>query len=437
MSTSTSWQTLIPEIAKKVYAGKEVIIVTGTGTANSTVVDSTRAYTTRSAYSYDGMGFYAYNNGAGSGPEDEFRRVTKGGFTSSSGSWAIAPNWGSAAEAGDLFILMRGGLDINQFLDAANAVITSHFWPRYLPYCGTLNDNDGDMETSGTSAYTSLSGATLAKDTTDVYSGAQSLSVATNASGEGVQSAVFGHHETGTLLVYALVRTSLALSVVLYDETNSTAVQTVTVSANETVSTTADEWTLVMFQQAPPSSSTSLSIRITTSEATSNTWFVDHIGVLPSTNHLFKIPTSVADVSHLDSLMYMSALHSARDNETYVLDGSFRDWEVGQSLKDYAGVNSHRFTIDPYPQRPVWIKFRATESALTGLSSTTFADTDVIEYGAATELVERWINNLRSPPATLVAKRNRLHSAYVAALNSIEVGRPDAEFKPLARVRVP
>jgi len=315
---STTWLTMLPEIAKKAYAGKEVIVVTGTGTANSTVVDSTRAYTTRSSYAYDGMGFYAYNNGSGSGPEDEFRRVTQGGFTNTTGSWAIAPNWDSACEAGDLFVLMRGGLDINQFLDAANAVVTSHFWPRYLPYCGVLNDNDGDMETSGTSAYTAINGATLAKDTTDVYSGTQSLSVTTNAADEGVRSAVFGHHETGTLLIYTMVRTSLALSVILYDETNSTAVQTITVSANETASTTADEWTLVMFQYAPPTSSTSLSIRITTSEATSVAWFVDHIGVLPSTNHLFKVPSTLADVSYLDSLMFMPAVHSARDSETYI-----------------------------------------------------------------------------------------------------------------------
>ena len=86
MSTSTTYQALVPQIARHVFAGKETIIVTGTGTANSTVVDSTRAYTSRSAYAYDGMGFYAYDNGSGSGPEDQFRRVTTGGFTGSSGT---------------------------------------------------------------------------------------------------------------------------------------------------------------------------------------------------------------------------------------------------------------------------------------------------------------------------------------------------------------
>ena len=69
MATSTTWAALVPEIARKVYAGTNTILVTGTGTANTTVVDSTRAFTSVSAYSYDGMGFYAYNNGAGSGPD--------------------------------------------------------------------------------------------------------------------------------------------------------------------------------------------------------------------------------------------------------------------------------------------------------------------------------------------------------------------------------
>lgn len=435
MSTSTAFQTHLPQIARHVFAGKEIIDVTGTGTDVGTVAMASKAFISRSPYAYDDMGFFCYSADS-SAPEGEFVRVVKGGFDGTTGTWTISPAWTAAPAGGDKFILMRGGLDDQQFLDAVNAVVTSHFWPRYLPYCGALNDNDGDMETSGTSAYTAISGATLAKDTTDVFSGSQSLSVATNAADEGVQSAVFGHHETGTLLVYALVRTSLSLSVVLYDETNSTAVKTVTVSANETVSTTADEWTLVMFQQAPPTSSTSLSIRITTSEATANTWFVDHIGVLPSTNHLFKVPSTLADVSHLDSLMYMPTLYSSRDNETYIPNNDFQDWPMGESLKDYAGVNSHRFTMDHY-YRPPWIKFWATESDLTGLSSTTIADTDVIEYGAATELVERWIDNLRTPPPALIAKHAKLRAAYRGALRSIQMDRPEPVFTPMQRVRVP
>jgi len=437
MASTTTWQTMLPEIAKKVYSGKEVIVVTGTGTANSTVVDSTRAYTTRSSYAYDGMGFYAYNNGSGSGPEDQFRRVTQGGFTNTSGTWAIAPNWGSACEAGDLFVLMRGGLDINQFLDAANAVVTSHYWPRYLPYCGSLNDNDGDMETAGTSAYTAINGATLARDTTDVYSGSQSLSVTTDASGEGVRSAVFGHHETSPMIVYVMIRSSLAGSVILYDETNSTAVRTVTFSANETVSTTADEWTLVMFWDSPPSDSTSLSIRVTVSEATNNAWFIDHMGALPSQRHMFKVPSTLDDVSHLDSLVYMPVLYSARDADTWIPNGDFRNWPVLETLKDYRGVNSQRFVMPSSYTRPVWIKFSATESALTGLSSVTYGDRDVIEYGTAVELVDRWISNLTNPPTNLLLKRARLLSAYQGALASIEMGRPKAESKGQRRVRVP
>ena len=431
---STTWQTLVPQIARHVYAGKEIIDFTGSGTSTTTVELVRAGFASRSAYAYDGMGFYCYEAG-GAAPEGEFVRVTTGGFAGATGIWSIDPAWTSAPAATDDFILMRGGLDNNQFLDAANAVITSTFWPRYLPYCGALNDNDGDMETSGTSAYTAISGSTLAKDTTDVFSGAQSLSVATNASGEGVRSAVFGHHESGSMLVYAMVRSSLNLSVILYDETNSTALKTVTVSANETVSTTADEWTLVLFSEPAPLSSTSLSVRITTSEATSVTWFVDHVGVLPSTDHLFKVPSTLADVAHLESLMYMPALHSARDSETYIPNNNFADFSEGQSLRDYAGVNSHRFTMEPN-QYPPWIKFRATESALTGLSSTTTADVDVIEYGTATELVERWINNLRNPPPALIAHGQKLKRTYQSALDSLGFSRPTASFTT-RRVRVP
>lgn len=435
MSTSTTFQALVPQIARHVFAGKTLIDFTGSGTSTSTVVLARAGYVSRSAYAYDGMGFYCYEAG-GSAPENEFVRVVKGGFDGTTGTWTISPAWTSAPSATDDFILMRGGLDSNQFLDAANAVITSHFWPRYLPYCGALNDNDGDMETAGTTAWTALDGSTLAKDTTDVFSGAQSLSVTTNAVDEGVRSAVFGHHEAGSMLVYAMVRSSLNLSVILYDETNSTALKTVTVSANETASDTADEWTLVLFSEPAPSSSTSLSVRITTSQSTSVAWFVDHVGVLPSTGNLFKVPSTLADVSHLESLMYMPTLNPARDSNTYIPNNDFREFSEGQSLKDYAGVNSHRFTMEPR-QYPPWIKFRATESALTGLSSTTIGDRDVIEYGAATELVERWIGNLRNPPPALIAKRNKLHAAYQGALRAIELDRPTPEFKPMTRVRVP
>ncbi|KKN06314.1 hypothetical protein LCGC14_1078410, partial [marine sediment metagenome] len=130
---STTWQTLMPQIARHVYAGKEHIDITGEGTATTTVVLASAGYASRSAYAYDGMGWFCYKAG-GSAPEGEFVRVVKGGFDGATGTWTISPAWTAAPSATDDFILMRGGLDINQFLDAANAVVTSHFWPRYLPY---------------------------------------------------------------------------------------------------------------------------------------------------------------------------------------------------------------------------------------------------------------------------------------------------------------
>ena len=222
----------------------------------------------------------------------------------------------------------------------------------------------------------------------------------------------------------------------MYDETNSTAVKTVTFSANEVASGTADEWTYVIFQSQTPTDSTSLSIRVTTSSSSTATWFIDHMGaMLPDT--LFVPPSQITDISFLDGLMYMPYLYSGRDADTFIPNSEFAKWPLGETFKDYEAVNSHRFVMAQNTNRPVWIKFRATESALTGLSSTTFADTDVVEYGAATELVERWINNLRNPPAPLIIKRNKLHAAYQGALRSIEMDRPEAVFTPMQRVRVP
>ena len=436
MSRSTTFQALVPQIARHVFAGgNHVIDVTGTGTDVGTVVVASRAYISRSAFAYDGMGFYCYEAG-GTAPEGEFVRVVKGGFDGTTGTWTISPAWTEAPSATDDFILMRGGLDDGQFLDAVNAVVTSTFWPRYLPFCGALNADDGDMEASGTTSYTAISGPTLAKVTSDVFSGTNALSIATNAADEGVQSAVFGHHEQGPILVYAMIRSSLPGSVILYDETNSTAVRTVTFSANETVSTTADEWTYVIFQAQVPTSSTSLSVRVTTSSSSTATWFIDHMGaMLPDT--LFVPPSQITDVSFLDGLMYMPSMRSARDANTFVPNSDFADWPMEQTFKDYAGVNSHRFSMAQNTNRPVWVKFRATETALTGLSSTTIGDTDVIEYGAATELVERWINNLRTPSQELIAKRNKLRAAYRGALRSLEMDRPEPVFEPRRRVAVP
>ena len=95
MATSTTYQALVPEIARHVYAGKSVIDVTGTGTAVGTVVVASRAYTDRSPNAYDGMGWFCYSGG-GSAPEAEFVRVVKGGFDGTTGTWTVSPAWTAA-----------------------------------------------------------------------------------------------------------------------------------------------------------------------------------------------------------------------------------------------------------------------------------------------------------------------------------------------------
>ena len=298
------------------------------------------------------------------------------------------------------------------------------------------------MEATNTTSYTALAGATIAKVATDVFSGTQALDLDTIAANEGVQSAVFGHHETGPILVYALIRSSLAGSVILYDESNNTAVKTVTYSANEVAGGAADEWTYVIFQAQAPTSSTSLSVRVTTSEATSTTWFIDHMGaMLP--NQLFTPPSQIEDISYLDELMTMpSMLNSRGDSDNYVPSRDFERWPMGQSLRDYEGINSHRFVMEQNTNRPVWIKFRDNEAALTGttisvLLDTTFAPKKAIVYGAAAELLRRGANKLTGRPRA--QKHQEAEAAlrvYQSVMASLGLNRPTVKFTT-RRVSVP
>ena len=429
MASSTTFQALVPEIARHVYKGKGVIDVTGTGTAVGTVVVASEAYTSRSAYAYDGMGFYCYSAG-GSAPEGEFRRVTTGGFTGSSGTWAIAPNWTAAPASGDKFLLLRGGLDANQFLDATNAVITAHFWPRYVPCTLVL---DGDMGSSSTSAWADInSDATLSKDTASALTGQRNLKIVTTGLDDGAESGDVLVTENTQLLVSSAVKVTVgSIRVQLWDETNQLEIQGVTV--DEPI------YTEVRFTDSVPDNCEAVRIRYL-SKTASTTVFVDHAIILPTDPGIYDLilgDGTEIDPAHVEGLFYQEVGQASEDANSYeAFTRALRPWPIRGSLRDQFAAVPFRLEIARPLRDPLWLKFYQTESGLTSLSSTTAANVDVIEYGAAAELVKRWINNLRRAKPELRAHQNELRATYLSALDSIKLHLPKASFTT-RRVSVP
>lgn len=428
MSTSTSWQTLFPQIARHVYSGKDIIDITGTGTAVGTVVDSTRAYTGRSANAYDGVGMFCYSADSAA-PEGEFRRVTSGGFAGATGTWTVAPDWTAAPAAGDKFILMRGGLDDNQFLDAANAVITAHAWPQYLAATMIVDGNftaadpaTGWADVTGTPTQTA--------ETTEVLTGKQSMKVVYTVVDTSVGCAAVPVTESEQLLVWAVVKcTAGSLRVQLWDNTNGAEID----------GTTVDEeaWTIVALQNTNvPDDCQNVSVRLVNKTA-ATTAYIDHVGLLSQDRELYEVIPEITDASHIERAMHLPLRTPSEASDAWVWGEEFEPWPGGEALKDYFAVNSHRANLQRPSIYPIFWQFRDYESDLTALSSTTVAPADVVEYGAAAELLERWADRLDGDErGKKLAKAAKCRQVYASVMSSIQLDRPTVTFHN-PRVAVP
>ncbi len=442
---STTYATLFEEVALVVYAGKEHVKVTNGGTAAGTIVVADHAFTSHSAYQYDGMGIYYLDGDLGNlAPQGEFRRVTAGGFTASSGTYAIAPDWSAAPASSDKVIFMHGGLSDLEFLDAINAVVTQHYWPRWLPIPNLCPDGDMDDSTLTESLtnWTDLGVGTitLTKDSTAATTLLQrAVKMATGSTdGAGMRSDAINVSESETLFVSVPVSvTAGTIEVELYDVGASAVI-------SGTQNTSDDSnYSEIRFDYTVQPDVEQIYVQITQSGGTALTAYVGWVSVLSSRRAIYNLPSSVEDASYIDAIEYLPEGTAFENDSTHLFEYALRPWITGDDIRDFAGANPQRITVRwPSGLGPLFARFRGADDALTGTvltiaADTTFANKKAVVYGAAAELLGRWAHKLtgraRGEKLQEAAKARRV---YASVMSSLKMDRPTASFAT-RRVSVP
>ncbi len=251
--------------------GRETgLMQSGTVTAGDTtyLTDTTRLQSLQ--YSPDewvgGFARIAYDaGGSAAAPEGETRAITSG--EPGAGKVYVSPSFTAAPASGDIYQLWRRPHP-QDVLDHLDTILTQETW---LPCWQILTEvPDGDMEQSGTTDWTA-SNATVTKVTSEpAMNGSRWLSVATTSSSGHAKSATLRVVGGKTYYLSALSRcgaTGTTAELTLYDETNSAVIETITHSQLANVR----PWKRIRV----PSTCTSVTIRIGSSENSKTTYWDD------------------------------------------------------------------------------------------------------------------------------------------------------------------
>lgn len=210
---------------------------TATGGAVSYLTDTTRLQSAQ--YSEDewigAFGRISYDaGGAAAAPEGDIRPITF--YEPGNGKVTPSPDWSAAPATGDIYQLFRQPHP-QDVLDHLDTILTQETW---LPCWQILTEiPDGDMEQSSASADWTASNATLTKISTEpAMSGTRWLSVANTSAGGYAKSVALSVTPGQSYYVGALSRCAAASTtaqLVVYDETNSAALLTLTHSNRNNV----------------------------------------------------------------------------------------------------------------------------------------------------------------------------------------------------------
>lgn len=269
---------------------------TATGGAVGTIIDTTMLQST--AYSADvNPGAWvriSYDaGGAGAAPEGEIRGITSTGYTPSSGTLAIAPNFTAAPVSGDKYQLFRY-IHPQLVLDTLDQVLKEDC---YLPCWTVLSEiPDYDMEQSGTTEWTGAT-STLTKATAEPMGwGSQYLTVLTTAAAGYAESKVLRVVPSRKYHVSALVRANAASTtpaLVAYDNTNAAVIDSKT--------TTSQTWVRLWLEFTTPATCNRVTIRLRNAEdATTSSW--DEVAFYQVDARDFALPWWVKDKAQVKAV---------------------------------------------------------------------------------------------------------------------------------------
>lgn len=405
MATTSTLDAVHRRVLRALWPNARALIETTTGAGSTTsLVIAARANSSHSANAADGVGIYVPSVTAA--PKESY--VTRGGFTVASGTYTMSPAYGSSpGSAASAYFLY--GLTMDEIDDAINNIVRSLYLPRYVALSLI---NDGNMEGASANVATdwpdSTGTPTQTKETSIVLTGTQSLKLVIATLDDSVRSQSLPVTE-GDIFQFstAIKCTAGSLRAQVYDVTNSAEIDGATVDE--------EDWTDVRLPALTiPNNCQNIQIRYI-AKTTSTTAYVDY-AALYGTRDIYALPSQIVDASDVLGVSYLPAGRTSEAADSYIgLSEVMQPWPYYETLRDYAGVNSHRIQLREPGYNPLFVHFRAPDTALNGDTDTTFIPIDILVYGSVAECF--WKLGNKEEAKVWGAK-------YDAALNGIDLGKP-------------
>lgn len=430
-------------LVRELWPGRPTLVVPVSGLAagstNTSLVIATAAYSSSDTNYYDGVGVYMTPaNSALTAPEGEWGgRVTRGGFTAATGTFAISggfstdPNISPTNVPNVLFLY---GLRPDELLEAINNIQRNLYLPRYLlPTLVT----DGDFEASGVTNWTDAVGTpTQTKETSIVLVGTQSLKIVTTNSGDAVQGASIPVTE-GEQMSYSTPVKCTAGSIVasIQDVTNSTTIDSVTVDQ--------EAWTEARFQFTVPSGCENVAPRYASATA-STTAYVGWCSLLSHDRRILDLPSQIEDASYIEGIYHLPSGRASEVSNSYIAFAErLTPHYLGQGLRDWRAVNAQRIEIGTPHWYPLLIRYRGRGTTFASIAATTSSVTEcpeeIIVQGALANLKKRIAAKTRNMAnqAKLLREANEHLRTYNSMLDGTDLLRPLPKMQTQRRERVP
>jgi hypothetical protein len=115
-------------------------------------------------------------------------------------------------------------------------------------------------------------------------------------------------------------------------------------------------------------------------------------------------------------------------------------WPLTGTIRDYLGANPHRIQIAvPQYEGPLFLRFRATQTALTTMTSSISVSDDLQEAiieGALGLIYQKLLMTTAVEEYKIIwtQAKNRHNATYHHMLQSLGLAQPDTKFRPQRRV---
>ncbi len=321
----------------------------------------------------------------------EIARVTDTDFSGSNSQLTVAPSFSASLVSGTDYEIHYKFYP-NHVRDKANEILENIRRPILLPL--TLVP-DGDMEDTGTvSVYWTAAGTggdpTLAKDTSTVLHGRQTLSI-TNGGGVtlGYAKSNNMYLPPGTAVFVAAdvyITGGDAARLTLYDATSGAAI--------ETAYSGATGWVHFAFVANLPSDCEEVQVWLE-SQAASDVTYWGSVQLLPVNRIIYDYPATLEWSEDFDTVFYFprgTGLTASTDDNAYaIFEKPQRPWSPTEIIRDETAVTAFRLQLKKGNiGQALYVGGFVDYATLTDDTDTTAAPEDIVVNLTYADLMDAW-----------------------------------------------